>query len=714
MTPPGTAPAPAPQVSVLIPVFNGADYIEQAVFSVLKQTLADFELIIVDDGSTDTTPAILESVARADPRIVIARRPHAGLGHSLNHGLALARAPYVAILDADDLMLPERLEVQAAHLDANPGLTAVGSQWFTIDSEGRLTGLDRHPTDPETVAVLMYAYFACHQPTLMVRRDALIAHGGYPTSRSYGGLDYELFSGLIAAGHRITNLPRVLSCWRLNPRGITHGKAAFQTQHCDAIRHRAFDTLAQQDPARAAEVALALVRAAPTGTWFDHKLATLLPDAGPSPARLHWRKLASGGQLPALEVAAVGWLEDEAGKATKLAAELDRAGMPWLAQLSLARAAQLTPESINNTLDSTGRYKVASASASSAAHLPPVALSILIPVQRTELADLPARLLSLLTDAPEQSEVVIFSVDGHALANLPGTVAEGASACIRTLPLASPPHAWREALAAARGQHLACITANVRPQPNWHRLALRHAAQSPRCVLVSPSQLSYADACAADGHPVPDPAPQPHWTQSTLLGRDHIHLADLVFPRQAVASLPLRLEELGDQTAWALARALLSLQPAPCLPLQGQATYPAVALSNEIMPTVIRRLLAWYLDSGLGAIPAPHTWAALDTQDASERLALLDHLALTGDVRIHPGNQHLVLGFVARFAPFPLRNRAFLIGLDADPPAAFNALKTARHPAHVHLAEAWRLGRRLGRRLHRMLLGPRQASTETR
>src|SRR5215470_6509872 len=99
-----------PQVSVLMAVHDGAPWVKDAVASVLAQTLDDLELIVLDDGSTDATPALLGAIT--DRRVRVERRPRTGLTRALNEALALARAPIVARLDADDLALPERLARQ--------------------------------------------------------------------------------------------------------------------------------------------------------------------------------------------------------------------------------------------------------------------------------------------------------------------------------------------------------------------------------------------------------------------------------------------------------------------------------------------------------------------------------------------------------------------------------------------------------------------------
>jgi glycosyltransferase involved in cell wall biosynthesis len=136
-------PAPKarmPRVSVLLPVRNGARWLNKAVESVLAQTLSDLELLAVDDGSTDATPEILAGFAARDSRVRLLRQRGVGLVAALNAGLAMARAPITARLDADDIALPHRLERQLLHLDRNGEIGLLGSWAHRIDESGRIAG----------------------------------------------------------------------------------------------------------------------------------------------------------------------------------------------------------------------------------------------------------------------------------------------------------------------------------------------------------------------------------------------------------------------------------------------------------------------------------------------------------------------------------------------------------------------------------------------
>ena len=126
----------SPAVSVLLPVFNGIRHLREAVDSILGQTFADFEFIIIDDGSTDDSAKTLQQYAQVDSRIRLVSRPNKGLTVTLNEGVGMASAPLLARMDADDIALPQRLEKQTAYMREHPDCVLLGSAVTLIDPEG--------------------------------------------------------------------------------------------------------------------------------------------------------------------------------------------------------------------------------------------------------------------------------------------------------------------------------------------------------------------------------------------------------------------------------------------------------------------------------------------------------------------------------------------------------------------------------------------------
>lgn len=189
-----------PRISCLLPVYNGEEFLEEAIGSILSQSFKDFELVVVDDGSRDTTPDILARLAAADPRIKVVRQENGGIVAALNAGLAVCRGEYVARMDADDVALPHRFQFQLDYLDAHPGCVLVGGVARSISPDGkdvsRTTGGRHRRTDlscfPPKIAVSMH-------PLITVRREALVAIGGYRSDFPHAE-DYDLFIRLSKLG----------------------------------------------------------------------------------------------------------------------------------------------------------------------------------------------------------------------------------------------------------------------------------------------------------------------------------------------------------------------------------------------------------------------------------------------------------------------------------------------------------------------------------
>jgi len=180
----------APVVSVLMGVHNGAPWVTRAVESVLDQTLPDLELIVVDDGSTDATPALLGAVG--DPRLRVERQARAGLTGALNRALARARAPLIARLDADDVALPARLERQRAFLEAHPEVGLLGSAARVVDEHDREVTVIRPPEADAALRGALIRRNPFVHSSIMLRRALAADVGGYDPSFEVAQ-DYDLW-----------------------------------------------------------------------------------------------------------------------------------------------------------------------------------------------------------------------------------------------------------------------------------------------------------------------------------------------------------------------------------------------------------------------------------------------------------------------------------------------------------------------------------------
>lgn len=212
----------AQAIDVLIPIYNAADTLDEALASIAAQSYADFRVIAIDDGSTDGSGEILARWGRADPRFTIITQANAGIVAALNTALAQATAPLVARMDSDDLCYPDRFQIQADYLNAHPDCVALAGRVAHIDEHGEpLNGLP-HPGDPMLADcdwVPAREPYLIH-PFLMARRAAMVSTGGYrfvPHSE-----DSDLFWRLAEVG-RLHNLDTVLGQYRFHTQSISGG-----------------------------------------------------------------------------------------------------------------------------------------------------------------------------------------------------------------------------------------------------------------------------------------------------------------------------------------------------------------------------------------------------------------------------------------------------------------------------------------------------------
>lgn len=329
--------AAAPRVSVLLPVRNGGDWFALALGSILDQQDCDFELIVIDDGSSDGTSQRL--AACPDPRLRVLRREGGGLVAALNAGLALARGTYVARMDADDISLPGRLAGQAAVLDADAAAVLVHGSVDVIDANGRRIGeVLAQPCSPEDRrAELMWERdrFPIIHPAVMIRRSVLVDLGGYRHSPS--AEDHELWLRLLRQGKIVAQPDKVL-LYRQHEGGISRERAVEQAisslVNCTCARW--FDAtgrdLYAEDP-----VLYALLRSqaetigtAPFGHLATARAVRIAARSGQVAAALRGAiHLISGGKLQLLGKSAIrrlhvglqkrlfAWLRDHENSALK-------------------------------------------------------------------------------------------------------------------------------------------------------------------------------------------------------------------------------------------------------------------------------------------------------------------------------------------------------------------------------------------------------------
>lgn len=220
-----------PTVSILMPVRNEERHLPAALESLFRQTLEKWELVAVDDGSSDDTPSILDRAAHRDPRVRVLRPSQRGLVPALNTGLQACRSPLTARMDGDDISHPRRLELQAAFLADNPsvGLLACDFRHFPrsgmragmIAYEAWQNGLSTH----ESIIRDLFVESPFVHPGVMFRTEAVLGVGGY---RDMGWAeDYDLWLRLASAGTRFSRLSRPLLFWRDRPERATRTMAEY-------------------------------------------------------------------------------------------------------------------------------------------------------------------------------------------------------------------------------------------------------------------------------------------------------------------------------------------------------------------------------------------------------------------------------------------------------------------------------------------------------
>lgn len=202
-----------PLVSVILPVYNGAQYLEEAIQSILTQTYKNFEFIIINDGSTDNSAQIIGKFLN-DPRIRVFEQSNKGLAATINRGIGLSEGIYIARQDQDDISYPTRLEKQVAFLESNPNYGMVGT-WASIMVDNKITSRShKHPSELAILTIdLMFDNPFVHS-SMMIRKTAFDEVGLYSTDKSrQPPEDYELWSRIVRK-YKVANIPEILVIYR--------------------------------------------------------------------------------------------------------------------------------------------------------------------------------------------------------------------------------------------------------------------------------------------------------------------------------------------------------------------------------------------------------------------------------------------------------------------------------------------------------------------
>lgn len=230
-----------PEVTILMPAYNAAGFIQEAIDSVLRQSFTDFEFLIIDDGSTDSTA---EQVTRyTDSRIHLITRPHHFI-NSLNEGLKLAKGTYIARMDADDIMHSERLRIQVKRMNEHPGITVCGSWMKGFGKNQFPTLLKAPPFKVENPLFLLLKGNIIFHPTALIRKEFLICqHIKYQNYEA--AEDYKLWTDIAKAGGQFYNEPQALLFYRFSMNQVTVHRHREMISQAQRIREEIKEYLQQ-------------------------------------------------------------------------------------------------------------------------------------------------------------------------------------------------------------------------------------------------------------------------------------------------------------------------------------------------------------------------------------------------------------------------------------------------------------------------------------
>lgn len=214
-----------PRISVVMAAYNSKRYIREAIESILNQTFKDFEFIIVNDASTDKTLEIIKEYKKKDERIkLVNNKKNLGRAISRNKALKLARGKYIAILDSDDVSLPNRLEIQYEYLEQHSPIFLIGGSAINVDLNGKNQGYFKAITSELRLIRELKKRNAISHPTVMFRNEK---DNLYREKFSYSQ-DYDFYLILLSKGKRVLNLPDKLIKYRFNPKGVSFSKRVKQ------------------------------------------------------------------------------------------------------------------------------------------------------------------------------------------------------------------------------------------------------------------------------------------------------------------------------------------------------------------------------------------------------------------------------------------------------------------------------------------------------
>jgi len=213
------------KISVIMATYNSEKFLNESIQSILSQTFRDFEFIIIDDCSTDYSLKIIKNYSHRDKRIfLIKNKLNLGRAKARNKGLKIADGEYIAILDSDDITLPERLEKQYNFLEKNKNIFLVGGGAYNIDEKGNIKSIKRPLTDQDLIKETLYHKNCIYHSTIMFKNEK----NNFYRKKFYYSQDYDFYLRMLSKGKRLINIPDLLIKYRINPEAVSFSQKAKQ------------------------------------------------------------------------------------------------------------------------------------------------------------------------------------------------------------------------------------------------------------------------------------------------------------------------------------------------------------------------------------------------------------------------------------------------------------------------------------------------------
>jgi len=206
-----------PRISVIMPVYNAEKFLSESIDSILRQTFSDFEFIIINDGSTDSSQKIVDSYAKRDDRIKVHKQTNHGVVFTANKAIDLARGDYIARIDADDVAMPDRLQQQFDLLEKNQNAVLVCSDFEIFSDSGEFRYREVVPPDSDAIKQLLYIRNPIANGSTLIRKSALVEVGLFDNVFAE---DFHMWMKLMEKGDFLST-GTMLYRWRMNPTGLT-------------------------------------------------------------------------------------------------------------------------------------------------------------------------------------------------------------------------------------------------------------------------------------------------------------------------------------------------------------------------------------------------------------------------------------------------------------------------------------------------------------